>query len=70
MELDPSPVLANLFLYYDESKWMKKIIKIDIRSARIFENTFRFVDDSIMFSDVGEFDQFSVQGYLSSRIET
>ena len=24
MELDPSPVLANLFLYYHESKWMKK----------------------------------------------
>ena len=70
MELDPSPVLANLFLYYHESKWMKKIIKIDIRSARIFANTFRFVDDSTMFSDVGEFDQFSVQGYLSSRIET
>ena len=61
MELDPSPVLANLFLYYDESKWMKKIIKIDIRSARIFANTFRFVDDSTMFSDVGEFDQVSIQ---------
>ena len=70
MELDPSPVLANLFLYYDESKWMKKIIKIDIRSARIFANTFRFVDDLTVFSDVGEFNQFSVQGYLSSRIET
>ena len=49
---------------------MKKIIKIDIRSARIFANTFRFVDDLTVFSDVGEFDQFSVQGYLSSRIET
>ena len=35
--------IANLFLYYHEIKWMKKVKEKDIRQARRFANLFRFI---------------------------
>lgn len=57
MGSDPAPFFANLFLYYYESKWLKKIQKRDIRRARRFANTFRFIDDLSALNDGGEFER-------------
>ena len=55
MGSDPAPFFANLFLYYYESKWLKKIQKTDIARARRLANTFRFIDDLAAINDGGEF---------------
>ena len=57
MGSDPAPFFANLFLYYFENKWIKKIKKTDIRRARRFANTFRFIDDLTALNDGGEFER-------------
>ena len=45
---------ANIFLYYYESKWIKKIKKTDTKRAR-FANIFRFIDDLTVLNDGAEF---------------
>ena len=45
MGTDPSPFMANLFLYYYENKFMKEFIKTDQRAARKFGNVWRYIDD-------------------------
>ena len=57
MGSDPAPFFANLFLYYFENKWIKKTKKNDIRRARRFANTFRFIDDLTALNDGGEFER-------------
>ena len=56
MGLDPAPFFANLFLFYYESEWLKKLKKSDNIKARKFGNTFRFIDDLIAMNDGGEFE--------------
>ena len=55
MGSDPAPYFANLFLYFYESRWVKKIQRTDLRRARRFSNTFRFIDDLNAINDGGEF---------------
>ena len=42
---DPAPFFANLFLFFNNSRWLKPIKKTE--AGRKFGNIFRFVDDLI-----------------------
>ena len=51
MGADPSPFMANLFLYHYESQWIKSLKKDNIQKARRFAYTFRFIDDLLTIND-------------------
>ena len=51
MGSDPAPFMANLFLYYYESKWVKNLKKHSLQKARRFSHTFRFIDDLLTKND-------------------
>ena len=55
MGSDPAPFMANLFLYYFESKWVKNLKKDSLQRARRFNHTFRFIDDLLTINDRDEF---------------
>ena len=57
MGSDPAPFLANLFLYFYESKWITTTKKHDIHKARRFGNVFQFIDDLVAINDNGEFEK-------------
>ena len=57
MGSDPAPFMANLFLYYYESNYVKKVKKKDIFIARKFRHTYRFIDDLLAVNDDGEFEK-------------
>ena len=50
----PAPFFPNLFFYYHERKWIKKIYKADSGWARRFEKFFRFTDDLTGLNDCVE----------------
>ena len=56
MGSDPAPFMANLFLFYYEDKWIRKTKRKDLIKARMFCNTFRFIDDLAAINDHGEFE--------------
>lgn len=45
MGYDPAPLMVDLFLYFNESKWLKELRKKNLYKARKFDNTLRFIDD-------------------------
>ena len=47
MGTDCAPLLANLFLFFYEYRYMKSLIKNNIFMARRFNNTMRYIDDQI-----------------------
>ena len=51
MGSDPAPFFANLFLSFYETQWIKSLKRSDYGRARRFLNTFRFIDDLIIFND-------------------
>ena len=55
MGSDPAPLMANLFLYFYENKWLMQLKRKDLVSARKFGNTFRFIDDLCAINDGGLF---------------
>ena len=57
MGSDPAPFMANLFLYYYESKFLKSYKLKNMGNARKFNNIFRFQDDLAAVNDDGEFDK-------------
>jgi len=57
MGSDPAPFMANLFLYHYEKKWLQATKKRDIRKARRFGSTFRFIDDLCAINDNSEFEK-------------
>ena len=63
MGSDPAPFMANLFLYYFENKWLQDTKKRDLQKARMFSNTFRFIDDLCALNDKGEFERNCKQIY-------
>ena len=65
MESDPAPFMANLFLYYYESMYVKEVKKKDIFTARKFRHTFRFIDDLVAINDDGEFERCFKEIYPS-----
>ena len=48
MGTDCAPLLANLFLFYHEYKFMKAKLKQNSQVAKLFSNTFRYIDDLII----------------------
>jgi len=54
---DPAPFWANLFLFYFEFKWLKKMRQTNNVLARRFNHTFRYIDDLLSINDGGEFEQ-------------
>lgn len=57
MGSDPSPFMANLFLYYYENKFVRECKSSDKSKVRFFNNSFRFIDDLSIFNDNGEFEK-------------
>ena len=57
MGSDPTPFLANRFLFYYKIQCIKKLKRNDIRQARRFADMFRFIDILIAAGDGGEFEQ-------------
>ena len=55
MGSDPAPFIANLFLYFYESKFLDKLKKEDLHRARRLRHVFRFIDDLIALNDNNEF---------------
>ena len=44
MGTDCAPLLANLYLFRLEYKFMKNLLKTNMSKARLFSNTFRYID--------------------------
>ena len=57
MGSDPAPFMANFFLYSYERKYIQNLRKADVAKARLFRNTFRFIDDLLTINDNGEFEK-------------
>ena len=51
MWTDCAPLLANLFLFYYEYKFMKENLKQNSQVAKIFSNTFRYIDDLLTLNN-------------------
>ena len=51
MGTDCTPLLANLFLFYHEYKFMKAKLKQNSQVAKLFSNTFRYIDDLLTFNN-------------------
>ena len=63
MGTDCAPFLANLYLYALEFEFLEKLTKQDIRLARKFSKTFRYIDDLSMFNSDGLMDTYKTQIY-------
>ena len=50
-QCDCAPLLANLFLFYYEYKYMKNLTKNEIWVARKFNNTMRYIDDLLTLNN-------------------
>lgn len=57
MGSDPAPFMANLFLYFYENQYVRDLKKQNLRLARRFSNTFRYIDDLCAINDNGEFER-------------
>ena len=57
MGIDPASFWANLFLYFDEEKYMSSLIFSDKIKARHFHLTKRFIDDLCAINDGREFER-------------
>ena len=55
MGIDPAPFWANLHLYAYEYKFIKTLMRTDIRKAMRFRYAARFIDDQCNLNDGGEF---------------
>ena len=51
MGTDCAPLLANLFLFYYEYKYMKSLIKNNITLARKFNHAMRYIDDLLTLNN-------------------
>ena len=52
-----APLLANLYLFYYEYNYMKKLIKNNFLQARRFNNTVRYIDDLLTLNNPGFSDE-------------
>ena len=51
MGTDCAPLLANLFLFYYEYKYMRNLIKMNLMLAKKFNNTMRNIDDLLTMNN-------------------
>jgi len=63
MGSDPAPFMANLFLYYYESKFLKEYKNKNPAKASKFNNLFRFIDDLCAINDDEEFEKNIIKIY-------
>ena len=55
MGTDCAPLVANLFLFYYEYKYMRNLIKTNLIRAKRFCNTMRYIDDLLTLNNVVPF---------------
>ena len=55
MGIDPAPFWANLHLYAYEYKFIKTLMRTNVRKAMKFRYAVRFIDDQCNLNDGGEF---------------
>ena len=48
---DCAPLLANLFLFYYEYKYMKNLVKDNLQAAMKFNGTMRYIDDLLTLNN-------------------
>ena len=48
---DCAPLVANLFLFYYEYKYMRNLIKCNVMLAKRFTNTMLYIDDLLTLSN-------------------
>ena len=48
-----APLLANLFLFYYEYKYMKNLVKDNLQAAMKFNGTMRYIDDLLTLNNSG-----------------
>ena len=53
------PLLENLYLFYYEYNYMKKLIKTNFLQARRFNNTVRYIDDLLTLNNPDFSDEIS-----------
>ena len=51
MGTDCAPLLANLYLFKFEYTFMKNLLKTNMSKARLFNNTFRYIDDLLTLNN-------------------
>ena len=68
MGTDCAPFLANLYLYALEFKFLDTLSKKNIRLARKFSNSFRYIDDLLMFNNDGIMDEYKYEIYPKELI--
>ena len=51
MGTECAPLLANLFLFYHEYKFMKAKLKQNSQVAKLFSNTFQYIDDLLTLNN-------------------
>ena len=51
MGTDSAPLLANLYLFKFEYTFMKNLLKTNMSKARLFNNTFRYIDDLLTLNN-------------------
>ena len=51
MGTDCAPLVANLFLFYYEYRYMRNLIKTNIIQAKKFRNTMRYIDDLLTLNN-------------------
>ena len=63
--------MTHLLLHYYENKWLLDTKNKDLHKARLFRNTFRFIDDlcaiTTIWSLTGTFRIYILQSYNSKR---
>ena len=65
MGTDCAPLLANLYLHFYEYNFLKKLINENIKQAKKFKNTFRYIDDLATINNP-EFKELITKIYPSS----
>ena len=51
MGTDCTPLLANLYLFHYEYKYMRDLIKYNFHKSRMFTNTVRYIDDLLTLNN-------------------
>ena len=52
MGTDCAPLLANLFLFFYEYRYMRNLIKTNLVLAKRFNNTMRYIDDLLTLNNL------------------
>ena len=68
MSTNCAPFLANLYLYALEFQFLEKLSKKDIFLARKFSNSYRYIDDLLMFNNDDLMNKYKYEIYPKELI--